>query len=326
MYSFEATRARILFSKGLIGELKVEMVNLLIPFGISNKTNEIIEPDDAERGRACDCRCPGCDTPLLSRHPKDEQMRIHFAHDSRHPNAVSSTIEECPFNSELAIALMSRHVADQLCGASIHLPAMHTLVRYSDCIHEEYVKVTNKKELVIDRAQAEIHKFGSTYDLRLQFGEYCILVWLKYKDRPVPHVSDSDHEELRRMGLLCIDVNTFDMASLRAEKKRFSELVIEFLLSSGHREWIYHPKEKAAIEKAIKKHNCRWESSVSRTRREMNDSYVENLIEVPVTAKTPEAPKPALYQCAMCQSEWTHAGFGSPECPKGCGHLYARRL
>jgi hypothetical protein len=58
----------------------------------------------------------------------------------------------------------------------------------------------------------------------------------------------------------------------------------------------------------------------------MNDGYVENLIQVPVTAKTPEAPKPALYQCAMCKSEWTHAGFGSPECPKGCGHLYARKL
>jgi hypothetical protein len=302
------------------------MVNLLIPFGISNKTNDIIEPDDAERGRACDCRCPGCDTPLLSRHPKDEQMRIHFAHDSRHPNAVSSAIEECPFNSQLAIALMSRHVAGQLGGASIRLPAMHTLVRYHDCIHEEYVKVTNEKELVIDRAQAEIHKFGSIYDLRLKFGEYCILVWLKYKDRPVPHVGDSHNEELRKMGLLCIDVNTFDMASFGAERKRFSESVIEFLVSKGRREWIYHPKEKPVIERQIKKHNCRSESSVGRTRKKMNDSYVESLIHAPVAPKTPEAPPPALYQCAMCQSEWPHKGFGSPECPKGCGHLYARKL
>jgi hypothetical protein len=308
------------------------MTDLLIPFGISNRTNKIIEPDDAERGRACDCRCPGCDTPLLSRHPKDERMRIHFAHDSRHPEAVSSVIEECPFNSQLAIALMARHVAEQLSGALIRLPAMYTSVSYGDCIHEGYVKVTNETDLTIDNAFIEVDKFGSTFDLKLQFGDHRILVWLKYNDRPVPLLTENDKSELGSVGVLCIDIDTFDQKSFATEKKRFSKAVIEFLLSSGQREWIYHPKTKLVIEAEKQKHNCSWESSVTRARRDIETSDEFDLIDEAVvsfsrnTPKPPEAPKPAPYQCVMCKAKWTHAVPGSPECPRGCGHLYARKL
>lgn len=308
------------------------MTDLLIPFGILNKTNKIIEPDDAEKGRACDCRCPGCDTPLLSRHPKDERMRIHFAHDSRHPEAVSSVIEECPFNSQLAIALMARHVAEQLSGALIHLPAMYTSFSYGDCIHEGYVKITNKTDLTIDNAFIKVNKFGFTFDLKLQFGDHHILVWLKYSDRPAPLLSENDKSELGSVGVLCIDIDTFDQKSFATEKKRFSTAVIEFLLSSGQRKWIYHPKTKLVIEAKKQKHNCTWESSVTRARRDIDTGDEFDFIDQAVTSfsrntpKPPEAPKPAPYQCAMCKAEWIHAILGSPECPKGCGHLYARKI
>lgn len=308
------------------------MTDLLIPFGISNKTNKIIEPNDAERGRACDCFCPGCGTPLLSRHPKDERVRIHFAHDSRHPEAVSSVIEECPFNSQLAVALMARSVAEQLSGALIHLPAMYTSVSYRDCIHEGYVQVTNETDLTIDNAFIEVGKFGSIFDLKLQFGDHQILVWLKYNGRPAPLLIENDKSELGSVGVLCIDIDTFDHKSFATEKKRFSTAVIEFLLSSGQREWIYHPKTKLVIEREKQKHNCTRESSVTDARRGIDNGDEFDFIEKAVanfsrSATTPQkAPKPALYQCVMCKAEWTHAIPGSPECPKECGRLYARKL
>ncbi len=71
------------------------MTGLLIPFGLDRNTRDIVEPEDAARGRACNCICPGCAAPLLSRHPKEN--RIHFAHDSKHPEAKPE--EECPFSS-----------------------------------------------------------------------------------------------------------------------------------------------------------------------------------------------------------------------------------
>ncbi|MFY9180390.1 MAG: GIY-YIG nuclease family protein [Venatoribacter sp.] len=59
-------------------------IDLLIPFGISYAAAEIIEPEDVPRGRAYNCPC--CEMPLLARH--------HFAHDSSHPKAKKSVIED----------------------------------------------------------------------------------------------------------------------------------------------------------------------------------------------------------------------------------------
>ncbi|MCP4488613.1 MAG: hypothetical protein GY820_15065 [Gammaproteobacteria bacterium] len=44
------------------------MSELLIPFGIHRHSGDIVEPEDAPKGRACNCLCPGCKAPLLSRH------------------------------------------------------------------------------------------------------------------------------------------------------------------------------------------------------------------------------------------------------------------
>lgn len=305
-------------------------IELLIPFGISNKTGQIVEPDDAERGRACDCRCPGCDTPLLSRHPKDEAVRMHFAHDSRHPEAIPSVISQCPFNGALAIALMAKHIANNLKGYAILLPELYVKVDYVDCIHEGYVKVASLNELQIDGVEIEVNQFGSTFDLRLFFGKYSILVWLLYKDRPLPQLNKDQLAALGKTGLLCVDIKSFNQKSFANGKRRFSEVVQDFLLHGGDREWVYHPKAEAAADEDRKRHRCNRNASALSSRW-FEGSFERNNTHVTVNKNNDikqltKAPLPVRYQCVMCKKEWIHSVHGAPNCPKGCGHLFSRKL
>lgn len=306
-------------------------IELLIPFGISNKTGHIVEPDDAERGRACNCRCPGCDTPLLSRHPKDEGVRMHFAHDSLHPEAIPSVFSKCPFNGALAISLMAKHIANNLKGSVILLPELHIRVNYDDCMHEEYVQVTSVNELEIDDVEVEVNKFGSTFDLRLVFGKYSILVWLLYKDRPLPQLNQDQLTALGKTGFLYIDIHSFNKNSFASERKRFSEAVQDFLLRSGDRKWVYHPNAEAAANKDRKRHRCNYDSSTRYSRRiegslDRESTYATFDTSYTIKHQPINPPLPTSYQCVMCKTEWIHSGHGPPNCPKGCGHLFSRML
>lgn len=259
-------------------------------------------------------------------------MRIHFAHDSRHPDAAPSVISQCPFNSTLAIALMARHVAKQLKGSAIRLPDLHIRVDYG-CIHEDFIKVTNETRLRIDDVETEVNTFGSTYDLRLTFGKHNLLIWLLYKDRPLPGLSKDHLMELGTTGLLCLDLTSFDQKRFATEKVRFSEAVKAFLLSDGRRRWVYHPKAESAVDNAKKSHLCSRRTPTSGARRiesnwergaDIDRAHIgTNYGFSPPRTVTPVSAK---YQCVLCKTEWVHSGEGAPECPEGHGHLYSRKL
>ncbi len=227
---------------------------------------------------------------------------------------------------------MARHLANSIAGNLILLPELHTTVSYGDCIHEGFIKVTDRTELCIDDAKAEINKFGSTFDLKLMFGKHCILVWLHYRDRPLPVFSNDQRIELGNIGLLCIDISSFNQKTFAKEKRRFSEAVQDFLLHSGERKWIHHPKTGAAVEAEKKIHNCKWESTISKARRSHKESNEFDFIDQTAlntnfqAQRIPGIPEPTNYQCAICKAEWVHNIHGSPSCPRGCGHLYSRKL
>ncbi|UTV98796.1 hypothetical protein KDW99_16285 [Marinomonas rhizomae] len=264
-------------------------MDLLIPFGLSNTTNEVIEPHEADRGRACDAYCPGCKTPLLSRHPQDTETRIHFAHDSRHPKASKKTIQDCPFNGPLAIALMARALAPQLSGESLSNPELNIRVSCKLCNSEIFTdSVSIKNSITIKKAESSYTKFGALFDLRIELGNASILIWLAYADRPLPEI---EYKNLERIGVLKIDVNSFDSFQFKRGTKSFQDSVKDFLLLDGKREWIYHPAEKKrATEKA----------------KENNHSCV-------------------VFECSKCNSKWFHDVKKMPECPKKCAIRYTKK-
>ncbi len=141
------------------------MNQLLIPFGIHGETGEFIEPEDADRGRACNCICPGCKAPLLSRHPQDEGRRRYFAHDSKRELARSE--EECPFSSSVAVAMMVRELAEQYVGNAFQTPPLDADDHCESCNDQWPIVVTEGAEVVVGGVEVNPSEQWHRFDLKL---------------------------------------------------------------------------------------------------------------------------------------------------------------
>jgi ssDNA-binding Zn-finger/Zn-ribbon topoisomerase 1 len=302
------------------------MNNLLIPFGLDRVTNAIVEPEDADRGRACNCLCPGCHAPLLSRHPKEH--RVHFAHDSKHPDAKPD--EKCPFSAAVAIAMMARELAESLTGKGFFIPEYDYCHQFECCGDTEDILVTEKKILTIASASKKPDCGGQMFDLELGFGEAKILVDLFYKGKPIQHVLNEEVLSKEKSGVIAISCDTFDQGSLTKDKQlRFSDAVLAFLLETGFRKWSFHPRQLTLVDRKNSSHKCR---PSNRPRRdpvgidEDNGSCFEveylDRTQMNDTELTPPF-EPKRYQCVMCKDEWLQIKAGVPTCPRCNSYLYS---
>ncbi|MFT6102781.1 MAG: ssDNA-binding Zn-finger/Zn-ribbon topoisomerase 1 [Candidatus Endobugula sp.] len=302
------------------------MNNLLIPFGLDRVTNAIVEPEDADRGRACHCVCPGCHAPLLSRHPKAH--RVHFAHDSKHPDAKPD--EECPFSSAVAIAMMARELAESLIGKAFFIPEYDYCHQFECCGDTEDILVTEKKILTITSALKKPDGGGQMFDVELGFGEAKILVDLFYKGKPIQHVLNEAVLSKEKSGVLAISCDTFDQGPLAKDKQlKFSDAVLAFLLETGCRQWRFHPRQAALADRANASHQCRPSNNYWSDPADIDEDN-DACIEVEYLSRTRVndtelAPpfEPKRYQCIMCKDEWLQLKAGAPTCPRCHSHLFS---
>ncbi|WP_157209757.1 hypothetical protein [Marinimicrobium agarilyticum] len=295
------------------------MNELLIPFGIHLETGEIIEPEDAPSGRACNCLCPGCRAPLLSRHPKVK--RYHFAHDSRRYGTKPE--EDCPFNSALAVAMMAREITTELAGKILETPPLKDSLYCSSCGGSDKVQVSLGAINTIDQAEAHVNVYGHHADLMLEVGGYTLLLDLVYKGKP-PVSPNTNKLQADKVALLTLDCDSFSISSFKRDRNlRFSEAVLDFILRDGVKAWAFHPKTLSKLEKARRNHQCVkptfYVGSVGAPIRRRNP------LPEPIGERCESDPK--HYQCVICGVEWIHDVPSAPRCPK-CqnSHLYAREI
>ncbi len=298
------------------------MGELLIPFGIHRESGSIVEPEDAAKGRACNCLCPGCKAPLLSRHPKIN--RYHFAHDTRHELAKPEL--ECPFSSPVAVAMMVRELADSLTGLFIHTPNYQVLLKHPCCDkRHDWVQISHAACVEIAQSIANAEHF----DLKLKVGGYPILIDLVYKGKPATAL-DEVSLQTAKAGVLALDCDSFSMPLFRKGRSgRFSDAVTDFVLNTGKRKWCYHPRQVARLEAARESHQC---------RRGFNPMSIREPYTYPepttVVHRKPEKPQPSpeklpepkKYHCVLCDRDWVQHFIGPPNCPGCQSHLYAREV
>ena len=294
------------------------MNELLIPFGIHLETGEIIEPEDAPSGRACNCLCPGCRSPLLSRHPKVK--RYHFAHDSRRYGRKPE--EDCPFNSAVAVAMMAREMATELPGKILETPSLKDRLYCSFCGGSDSVQVSLGAQNAIARAQASVNVYGHHVDLMLEVGCYKVLLDLVYKGKPTITVDRSKLQE-SKVALLTLDCDSFSVSSFKRDRDlRFSEAVIAFILRDGIKAWAFHPKTVPKLDQAGRVHKC---SKPTQIRRPFGKTSYDRALPVNWEREVP-VKKPKRFQCVVCRVEWEHDFTNQLHCPKCKSHLYAREL
>lgn len=233
------------------------MKELHIPYGIDRLTRQIIEPEDAERGRACDCLCPGCEAPLLSRHPQRDDRRTHFAHDSKHADA--KPIDDCPLSPEVAFAMMARYVAGSLAGKTIQLGAYEKSLSHPCCLPSStLIELIAKQEAVIERAEAFVSIGGVQYDLGLTLNGRSYFIDITYPGKPKKDLPGAEHLD-GIGGVMSVWAGQY-LAMMMGEevchKMRYSESVEHFLLNHSSYDWEYHHLEVAKLAEAQQQHKC----------------------------------------------------------------------
>jgi len=232
---------------------------LHIPYGIERDTSKIIEPEDAIRGRACNCICPGCGAPLLSRHPQADDKRIHFAHDSKHADA--KPIEECPLSPFVALGMMLRHITGVLPGKSIKLSAHGKSIDFSCCsTPARFISIADSCEGIISNSSAAPTLGGVTFDLVLTIDEMPYFVEIIYPGKPKKDLPASNYLD-GIGGILTISGPEF-MEMMGKEEGdhlnlRYSDAVVYFLLQYSRKFWSYHANEKMVEAEVRSAHICK---------------------------------------------------------------------
>ncbi len=339
------------------------MHDLLIPFGIHKDTGDIIEPEDAAKGRACDCLCPGCKAPLLCKHPKEK--RDHFAHDSKHENARPE--KKCPFSSSVAVAMMVRNMAPAFVDKLLGIPELYVSDQCPRCRRFESILVTKSAYNRIDEVEANVTAYGHHADLKLTVSGFPILVNLVYKGKQPLHIEEAALQS-SKVAVLELDCDSFSFTTFKRHRKlRFSEAIIRFLLIEGRRAWRFHPRTEVLLKQSQQKHHCKTQSAripqnyfrdtqpnsvlppEKHTKNVKKNNVGEEFFQRQEKQKTErpaynpeihEVEKPVhnpkkiviedvvikRFECVLCHLPWQHHGRGSWTCPNCGSHLYAREI
>ncbi len=233
------------------------MKELHIPYGIERDSGDIVEPEDAARGRACNCLCPGCEAPLLSRHPQSDSKRVHFAHDSKHQDA--KPIGECPLSPFVALGMMLRHLSSSFAGKTIQLTTYCKSISFNCCdAAAKFLAVTEAEEAVISAGDKSPSVGGVTYDLGLVINGKYYLVEIIYPGKLRKEIPELIH--LKDIGgIFSISGPEFleMMGKQDFRMVRYSESVSYFLLSYSRKLWSYRDEEVDAEARVRESHVCK---------------------------------------------------------------------
>ena len=310
------------------------MNNLLIPFGVHRNTGEIIEPEDAPKGRACDCLCPSCKAPLLCRHPKEK--RDHFAHDSRHEEAKPEA--NCELSPAVAVSMMIREIATRTIGNILKTPSLKENIYCSYCGKSDPITITDSASNTISDAEANVKIFGCNMDIKFTIDGYSVLLDLVYKGKP-PAVIDEKKLQKDKVALMSLDCDTFSIAFLASNRKRrYSEYVLDFILTDGKRNWRFHPKMASKLQNAERQHLCSQNrpgrsylmqktkcKSEFRSNKNKLTNHRQGLpsaqrINLPTTSNQSRQK----FRCINCEVEWFHnSAEETLTCPECKSHLFA---
>ena len=228
---------------------------ILLPFGLSEESNQLVYIDDAVQGKQCGCICPVCRTPLVAK--KGEKRAHHFAH---------AQDNDCMYAAESALHLAAKdllketgyifvpdyvvHMKDKVCG------------RYETETVLTSEKVVNNKKIEFDDVRIE-HRFHDIVpDILVNVGGYELIIEIF-----VSHKVDKEKlGKIRKLNTSALEIkinNFFDVRNRQAFKKTIIDAI-------DNKKWLFHPRQI----KAENKHKCKVqevELRIKENTRRKND-------------------------------------------------------
>ncbi|NDK37333.1 competence protein CoiA [Pseudoxanthomonas gei] len=284
----------------------------LVPFGLHEASNQLVDVAEVQRGKASGCICPSCRAPLVAKHGEVNQW--HFAHLTR--GTFTRTHNECHFSFFVSVRMMARQVIGQ--SMQIDLPTWTDKVSYQTSDYsrprERKFLVTEARTVTLTNVEVERDFAGVPVDLRGLIGEFRFVIYFLHPGRPLPEALQSEQMEERKCGVIAIDLSglqpLFSEAKLKGET--YAALLERFIAHDlRSKRWVFHPRYKKARESAL----------------EQLSRYVSDTAVIPMTMpfKT-QAGEVKKFECVICPFAWDSNDAGLPACPKCNSHLYVRTM
>lgn len=212
-----------------------------IRFALHQPTKKMVSATDVDRGRACDCICVACHSPLVAR--KGEIRIAHFAHDRD---------TDCPSAAEAAIHWMAKQIIAEKGHIFVPHRSKTKYVFGKRRVWEDTLSVVVQAEGLTKIENCEVEKtiFGSSHgsltrrpDLIAQMNGNPLAIEICNT-----HAVDLQKEQwLKHHGYSVLEINVSDLASIQPDafKKALEERLFE---SSKFSKWLVHLDDKRAEE------------------------------------------------------------------------------
>ncbi|TCN76281.1 hypothetical protein [Shewanella fodinae] len=212
---------------------------LLIPFGLLQPENKLVDVSSVTRGLACRCICPACSLPLVAKHSDnpDSDRAWHFAHHTADKSGKVN-FTECHLSYYVSIRMMLRQIllAD---GLKIMTPA------YSQLIDNVDTPLT-KSAMLNGTITLDVTMNDQLFDAVVNLGNFQVAIYISHPERPCPVVVDDFSESI---GVLDFEIplmpliQTVLVPNTREVISAESQLVTWVSDSVKGKQWKFHPRE-----------------------------------------------------------------------------------
>lgn len=207
-----------------------------IPFGV-DRTDRVVHISDVARGRACDCRCPGCGASLTA--VKGPVRQHHFRH----------AIElDCEGAAESAIHRAAKQILRE--RKQVNLPEHRIEAEFFDSQGERHCAaepvVLSGKVAVFDSVEEEVGLPGMRADLLAIEGNRKLIIEIRFQHP----VDDEKRAKIAAAGVSAIEI---DLSDLLGEHIADWSAFWALINNRSRMTWLYNAKEKQAQEKLLER-------------------------------------------------------------------------
>ena len=281
----------------------------LLPFGQDIETGNFVDVGNVPNGDKCGCICPSCQTLLTARH--GEKNEWHFAHKVK--KSHNSTKVPCDFSFYVSVRMMIRQISQE--GLDLKVPLLTVPSQIYDenkkSILPDIMNVVRTQDINLQEISIGEKFSGVVVDVLASVGGYPFVIFVSYKDRPVP-TELSDPKE-SKAGVIEFDAKALREAFQKTKNGQYLEALKHFLMNGieGKR-WVYHPRFNEVKQKAfIQSENAKKQKKIAIRNAGTPKDWG--------TSRSPTSTKygfkNSIYLCNNCGWKWQS---NVTVCP-GCG-------
>jgi len=227
------------------------MTALLLPFAKRIFDGEYVSPDEVERGRACNCVCPGCNLEVVAR--QGPERIWHFAH---------SKSKKCSTGYEVSIHELAKQLLRQ--HKEFLLPSLVASVLGRDAFGfqlEVQEPVLQSKLVKLDDCKTGVDVGGVNVDAIGTLNSHEVLIEISVFHRLMP----DKEERIIATGIPSFQINLNQFTAKQATKELLEKALFA---NESNRRWIFHPRLNQAIVKAQAKLDVQLQESKDRWKKQ----------------------------------------------------------